>query len=277
MTLPLVNGRRFGYHRDPLDVRDYIAAVGAPIEVRSQAGFVTLAPATVAKASNLALMGAVLNQGQEGSCTAHAAAGDREFLHWKEIASRGETVSPPDDGLYSPSFIYYLERQADGTLDQGDCGSFGRTSCAVLRQYGCALRADMPYVAGYFGTAPSADQLAAATKWATGGYHRLQNVDDMKACLASGYNFRIGFTVYESFENIGGDGLWTPDTANESVLGGHEVLAIGYDDSVNGGSFQVRNSWGGDWGADGNFWLRYSDAADPNVLMDAWIQHLGKW
>jgi C1A family cysteine protease len=264
MTLPpSPAGRRYGYHPDLPDHRDFGVAN------------LNFQRATVPKADNLALMGVVLDQGNEGSCTAHAAAADREYLHWKEFARRRETAVIPADGLFSPSFIYYKEREADGTLAQGDCGSFGRTSCQVLNQFGCAFRSDMPYVAGDFSTAPTDTQLAAAKKWATGQYHRLATVDDMKSCIASGYNFRIGFTVYESFESIGSDGIWTPSTT-ENVLGGHEVLAIGYDDTVNGGSFQVRNSWG-PWGKDGNFYMRYADAANSDILMDAWIQHLGKW
>ena len=265
MTLALSPaGRRYGYKKDAPVARDF------------GIGFISLQRASVPKMDNLALMGVVLDQGQEGSCTAHAAAADREFLHWKELARRKETIAPPPDGLFSPSFIYYLERQTDGSLDQGDCGSFGRTSCSVLNVFGCALRTDMPYVPGDFATAPTASQLSGATKWATGQYHRLATVDDMKSCIASGYNFRIGFTVYESFEAIGSTGIWTPDTT-EQVLGGHEVLAIGFDDTVNGGSFLVRNSWGKDWGASGNFYLRYADAANSDILQDAWIQHLGKW
>lgn len=257
-------GRRYGYLRGRPDHRDFGIAHGQ------------FERAVKSAMSNLALMGPVLDQGQEGSCTAHSGAGDREFLHWKELNRRGLFTGIGAEGLYSPSFLYYKERELDGTLDQGDCGSFGRTSCAALRQFGCALRSDMPYVAGDFSTAPTPQQLAYALKWATGQYHQLALVADMKACLASGYNFRIGFTVYESFESIGSDGLWTPSTS-ENVLGGHEVLAIGYDDTVNGGSFQVRNSWGAGWGQQGNFWMRYQDAADSNILMDAWIQHLGTW
>jgi C1A family cysteine protease len=257
-------GRRYGYKKDVPDHRDF------------GIGFVSLQRASVPRASNLALMGPVLDQGDEGSCTAHAAAADREFLHWKEIVRHGETVAPTSEGMFSPSFIYYLERQTDGSLDQGDCGSFGRTSCATLNKFGCALRADMPYVAGEFGTAPSPAQLELAVKYATGQYHRLATVDDMKSCIASGYNFRIGFTVYESFETINSTGVWTP-SKSESVVGGHETLAIGFDDSVNGGSFLVRNSWSSGWGKEGNFYLRYVDAADTDILQDAWIQHLGKW
>jgi C1A family cysteine protease len=263
VTLELSRGgRRYGYHKDKADHRDFGV---------SHLGF-TLA--TSEKRSNISLLGPVLDQGDEGSCTAHAAAADREFLHWKEIENRNGTVAPGDEGLYSPAFIYYKEREFDGTLDQGDCGSYGRTSCMVLTRFGATLRSDMPYVPGDFSTAPTSEQLAEARIWQTGGYHRLATVQDMKNCIASGYCHRIGFAVDEGFEGIQSDGIWYKAG---KVLGGHETLVIGYDDTVNGGSFQVRNSWGKDWGQAGNFWMPYRYAADPNILMDAWIQHLGKW
>jgi len=263
VTLELSRGgRRYGYHKDKPDHRDFGV---------SHVGFTK---ATSEKRSNISLLGPVLDQGQEGSCTAHAAAADREFLHWKEIENRNGTVAPGAEGLYSPAFIYYLERKEDGTLDQGDCGSYGRTSCNVLRKYGCALREDMPYAAGDFSTAPTAEQLTAGQIWQTGGFHRIPTVSDMRSCIASGYCFRVGFAVDEGFEGIQSDGIWYKAG---KVLGGHEVLAFGYDDTLNGGSFLVRNSWGKDWGLEGNFSMKYEYAADPNILMDAWIQHLGIW
>lgn len=257
-------GRRYGYYKDRPDHRDFGLA-NAPFAGANPTSF-----------SNKQYMGPVLDQGQAGSCTAHTAAADREFLHWKTLAGRGEPVAPGTDGMYSPAFLYYKERELDGTLSLGDCGSYGRTSCMALNKYGCALRSEMPYIDTDVSTAPTSDQLTVALKWTTGGYHRLATVEDMKSCIASGYNFRIGFTVYESFESVGNDGIWAP-RMSEQILGGHEVLAIGYDDSVNGGSFEIRNSWGAGWGVSGNFFMRYADAANSNILMDAWIQHLGKW
>jgi len=263
--LPIIRGRRYGYKKNPPDHRD-----------KGLAHFTLKAP-TLAQMSNAAYMGPVIDQGQQGSCTAHAGCADREYLHWKQIAALGQPVTPGIAGLFSPAFLYYMERSLDGTLDQGDCGSTGRTSCQALRGYGCALRSDMPYTDSDCSTAPTTQQLQDATQWPTGQYHFAANVDDMKSIIATGYNFRIGFQVYASFENIGADGLWTPNIASEEVLGGHEVLAYGYDDTVNGGSFLVRNSWGSDWGKAGDFYMRYVDAANPAILMDACIQHLGKW
>jgi len=259
------SGRRYGYIKDKPDHRDFgVAQIQAILQV----------PPT-GRVSNAAYMGPVLDQGQQGSCTAHAGSADREFLHWKQIAALGKPVTPGSSGLYSPAFLYYIERLIDGTLSQGDYGSSGRTSCQALRECGCALRVNMPYSDGDYSTVPTPMQLAAARAWPTGQYHRLGTVDDMKSVIASGYNFRIGFAVLESFEsNIGSSGIWTPDG---NVIGYHETLVYGYDDDVNGGSFLVRNSWGYGFGKNGDFYLRYQDAADPNILQDAWIQHLGIW
>lgn len=249
-------GRRYGYLKDSLDHRDF-GVSNASLVVSGR-----LEPITDLEP----FVGQVLDQGDEGSCTAHYGAKQLTFLFKKH---RGV------DAEFSPAFIYYKCREFDGSLDQGDCGSMGRSVCHVLNQFGAPLRSDESYVPGDFSTAPTDAQLAEALTYKAGAYHRVQNVQDMKSCLASGYIFGIGFTVYESFESIKSDGLWTPDTT-ENVLGGHETTVIGYDDSVNGGSFKVRNSWGLSFGASGNYWMRYADAGNPDILQDAWFIHLGR-
>ena len=37
------------------------------------------------------------------------------------------------------------------------------------------------------------------------------------------------------------------------------MCLIGYDDKKGGGSFQIMNSWGADWGDKGFFWIKYED------------------
>lgn len=41
--------------------------------------------------------------------------------------------------------------------------------------------------------------------------------------------------------------------------GGHAMVVIAYDDNKYGGSFQVLNSWGEDWGNNGKAWVPYRD------------------
>src|SRR5947207_1793779 len=53
-----------------------------------------------------------------------------------------------------------------------------------------------------------------------------------KGCLASGYPFVLGFTVYTAFEDeaVARSGELNMPSRKEEVLGGHAVLAVGYDD-----------------------------------------------
>ena len=59
---------------------------------------------------------------------------------------------------------------------------------------------------------------------------------------------------------------------SEHVIGGHAVLAVGYDDSS--ATFQIRNSWGSDWGDGGYFTMPYSYVTDPNLCADFWTIRL---
>ena len=54
----------------------------------------------------------------------------------------------------------------------------------------------------------------------------------------------------------------------ESVVGGHAVLAVGYDDR--GSVFRMRNSWGTKWGMKGYFTMPYAYLLDENLSDDFW-------
>jgi C1A family cysteine protease len=79
---------------------------------------------------------------------------------------------------------------------------------------------------------------------------------DVKSVLTGKQAITIGFTVYDSFENTGADGIVpTPNPAAEKILGGHGVLVVGYDDANQW--WIIRNQWGADWGANGYCFMRY--------------------
>lgn len=92
----------------------------------------------------------------------------------------------------------------------------------------------------------------------------------MKACLASGYPFAFGFTVYENFESdaVAATGVVPMPGTSEQVLGGHAVLAVGYDDAQQ--RFIVRNSWGSAWGMGGYFTMPYAYLTNPDLASDFW-------
>lgn len=54
----------------------------------------------------------------------------------------------------------------------------------------------------------------------------------------------------------------------ERLLGGHAVLAVGYDEKPR--RFIVRNSRGGGWGMKGHFTMPYEFLLDPNLCDDFW-------
>jgi C1A family cysteine protease len=97
---------------------------------------------------------------------------------------------------------------------------------------------------------------------------------EVKHCLSDGYPVAFGFTVFESFmsDEVKRTGIAPMPQSNESVLGGHAVLAVGYDDSKN--ALIVRNSWGSEWGLDGYFYLPYGFVETPNMSADYWTIRL---
>ena len=101
-------------------------------------------------------------------------------------------------------------------------------------------------------------------------YARLETVEEMHACLADGFPFVFGFSVYESFESatVARTGVAPMPRRNEKLLGGHAVLAVGYDDARK--RFLVRNSWGTGWGMKGYFTLPYDYLGDRNLSDDFW-------
>lgn len=210
------------------------------------------------KVSLRAKMPAVFDQGQLGSCTANALLGAFGFLHAGFVGSRLQ--------------VYYSERLLEGTVSQ-DGGAMIRDGVKVLNKTGAAPEADWPYVVSKFAKAPPAKALtdAAAHKVAT--YSRLVTEDDMRQCLAAGFPFVIGFTVYESFESdrVARTGIVPLPDLDEQMLGGHAVCVIGYDRSGPAGDcWEVRNSWGTGWGDHGNFWMPKAYLTHPDLADDAW-------
>jgi C1A family cysteine protease len=102
-------------------------------------------------------------------------------------------------------------------------------------------------------------------------YQRLlPNLNQLKGCLALGYPFVFGFSVYESFESatVARTGKVPMPKPREALLGGHAVLTVGYDDVEE--RFLMRNSWGASWGMAGYFTMPFDYLVDPNLCDDFW-------
>jgi C1A family cysteine protease len=98
----------------------------------------------------------------------------------------------------------------------------------------------------------------------------IQTTNQLRGCLAAGYPFVFGFTVYESFlsDQVRTSGQVLMPGGGEAPVGGHAVLAVGYNDGAQ--VFIVRNSWGSGWGQQGYCRMPYAYLIDPTLASDFW-------
>jgi C1A family cysteine protease len=204
----------------------------------------------------------VYDQGELGSCTANAIGAAFEFELMKQNKAKDFTPSR--------LFIYYNERVIEHTVNI-DNGAEIRDGIKSVNKQGVCHETMLPYDIKKFAVKPSAACYTEALKHQVIRYQRvLQSVDQMKACLAEGYPFVFGFTVYDSFESstVAKTGKVNLPKKTESVVGGHAVMAVGYSDKAH--RFIVRNSWGSDWGLKGYFTMPYQYLTDSNLSDDFW-------
>lgn len=207
----------------------------------------------------------VYDQGQLGSCTANAIGGAIEFEQKKQAA---KTFVP------SRLFIYYNERVLEHSVES-DSGAQLRDGMKVASKLGGPPETDWPYDVERFAERPPAEAFRDGVKHRVLSYHRVARVlNQFKGCLAAGFPFVLGFTVYDSFESaaVAHSGQMNMPQPGEQVLGGHAVLAVGYDDAQQ--RFIVRNSWGPDWGMNGYFTMPYAYLLEPNLSDDFWTIQL---
>lgn len=217
----------------------------------------------------------VENQGAIGSCTANAGVALLEYFERKAFGKHLDA---------SRLFLYKSTRNLLHWT--GDTGAYLRATMKAMAVFGVCPEEYWPYsdattsAAGTqpppFDQEPPAFCYAFADNFRATTYYRLDPpgatpaaiLANVKTYLAGGLPCMFGFTVYASYSQATTNGGRLPFPApRERVVGGHAVVAVGYDDSISipnttggpttTGALLIRNSWGTGWGTSGYGYLPY--------------------
>ncbi|CAF3410998.1 unnamed protein product [Rotaria socialis] len=170
-------------------------------------------------------------------------------------------------------FIYYNARLKDGIseTDMSDEGCSITAAIEALKEYGCCKEEIFPYeVKNVNRKPPEYCYKVAKAYHIECGLRVAPNLTEMKACLAQGYPFAFGLTIYTSFSEAETNGRHVPTpNADEPIVssyGLHAMLAAGYHDE--GQYFIVKNSWGALWGDKGYCYIPYDYMSNPKHCFD---------
>jgi C1A family cysteine protease len=258
--------RRYNWRPDKPDIRDHkysLTRVAAPVAI----------PAIVDLSRNCP---PVFDQGDIGSCTGNSIAAAYDYLELMEQRQKVPVTAAHEEfqGAYdnaSRLFIYYNERLLEGTTDQ-DAGAEIRDGIKTLNQYGVCKESTWPYGDQNTFVKPTQGAYNEAAQHKIVHYQRLESLDDVRHCIASGYPVVIGFSVYTQFESaeMSASGELKMPGPGDSCLGGHAVLITGYNDPA--GRVRIRNSWGVGWGLQGSgyFHMSYEYLTNPDLSSDWW-------
>ena len=199
------------------------------------------------------------NQGKQGSCVAWSSA-----YAARTILEAASTHQKPDEIAYSPSFLY-------NNISLENCeGSYIQKAMEFMQQQGAVPLKDFKYDENDCSRQGDNSIANEASQNKIHGFHRLTETEDanginiraVKEHLAKDAPVVIGMMVGGTFmKDMMGQKVWHPTQDDQQMngFGGHALCVIGYDDRVEGGAFQIMNSWGPEWGQNGVAYVRYGD------------------
>lgn len=200
-----------------------------------------------------------LNQGSQGSCVGWASAyAARSILYARQFGKSGNASA------FSPSSLY-------NQIKLPNCqGAYIQNAMETMEDKGVLPFEEFPYDENTCSIMPDNSDYNAMEHYTIKGYNRLTasgndyKVDMLaiKQNLAQGAPVVIGMMVGGSFmSGMMGQSIWRPTQSDYYMqgFGGHAMCVIGYDDDLEGGAFEIMNSWGSDWGNNGIAYVNYQD------------------
>lgn len=196
------------------------------------------------------------------SCSANALAA---ALRYDELKERRPDVPSP-----SRLFIYYNERVLAGAVDQNSPVSL-RDGYRSIARLGACPETMWPYEVRRFRRQPTPACYRSARRHVAIEYFRIRRaVSQLRACLADRHPFVMALAIHKSVmgRKVHRTGVLPVPTRRDPLLGGHAVLAVGYDHAKR--LLIFRNSWGTGWGDRGYGYLPYEFVASSALTWDFW-------
>src|SRR5690606_4982086 len=235
------------------------------------------------KVDNSKYCSPIHDQGTQGSCTGQSAVAMFEYM---ERRAGGTHI----DG--SRAFVYFNSRKYAGLNTNIDSGSYIRSTLKAIVMDGVAEESLFPYKQNDWKTKPSEEIYRNALNFKGVKYVRLDDgnsdlINKMKSFINNGYALNFGFSVYQCIDDITAKVPVLPfPSKTEKQLGGHAVIAVGYDDlapsknqrdgNTTTGAFLCENSWSSAWGNKGFFWIPYK-YFQTGLALDVWTVTSINW
>lgn len=245
--------RRLGWRPDPVDHRDHDHAFDKVVAPALRGAVPLTAPRLPFHAP--------LDQGNLGSCVAHAVVQALFAAHARHLEQSGQPL------LASRLAIYYFAR-AVAKMQSFDSGTYIRTAIMVLNLFGFAPETDWPYDEARFAEMPPTSVFQGGIDQRVGAsYHRIfengdARCDAVRLAISNGHAVIFGLDVDDTFLAYDFDAVW--DGPTSPIVGGHAMVLGSYDED----GPELLNSWGS-WSEDG--WARMSWHALKTYARDLWV------
>lgn len=247
----------FGFVRGETDPRDYVFGVSA---------------AAIPEEYLPEVKAAVHNQGQINNCATHALSASLENSLGGKIGF----------GWYYGN-RRYSDHKGQGTIERDLLKAAQKDGGLSWEKY--PYEEEMPAAMERFEKLAK-KLLPDSRKLVIGNYWALRSFDEVRRALYEGKFVQLGLQLFAGIKKVtaGSPVLAEPSISGTQVeewLGGHMVWATGYCVKNGVRCIRCRNSWGEDWGENGDFYVPegYFTWAErmgfPMPLAEPWAFELG--
>ncbi|MBQ3544147.1 MAG: cell surface protein [Lachnospiraceae bacterium] len=194
------------------------------------------------------------NQGNLGTCWAFAA-----------LTALSSTVMPKENLVFS---VDHMTLNNSFAVGQSVGGDYSMAMAYLLAWQGPVLEKDDPY-----GDGISNNNIKPVKHVQEAQIIEAKDYETIKKMIFKYGGVQSSFYAYSLDKNMGGTRYYNSETNSYCYIGNnkpnHDIVIIGWDDSYpkenfntnveNDGAFICRNSWGADFGNNGNFYISYYD------------------